>query len=271
MDLLAAKSKLVLAKTEASSVKKSNLARMKETRKNHKVSVRKLRHEKNVLSTKIRKLETELKKKGEKKSRTDKESLEVYKKKLDIHSKHEEKRYSMKVRQAEEKKEREQDTRRRRAVELQSQISIVGGRFANDKNNYLSLCYSPGYSARGTRDTYSYFELPRYASPPPKRYASPPPKRSNDRMRIEGVRRSPRLLKVRREDYGWQRNDSSSSNNMNHGMNMVSYRGNCVTEVGETQYMESSPAGLDMLTHAIDVNEDNEDNTEEYEPLQELL
>ena len=26
-------------------------------------------------------------------------------------------------------------------------------------------------------------------------------------------------------------------------------------EVGETQYMESSPVGLDMLTHAIDVND----------------
>ena len=58
---------------------------------------------------------------------------------------------------------------------------------------------------------------------------------------------------------------------MNHGTNMVSYRGDCVTEVGETQYMESSPVGLDMLTHAIDVNEDNEDNIDEYEPFQELL
>lgn len=47
----------------------------------------------------------------------------------------------MKMRQAEEKKERERDTRRRRAAELQSQISIVGGRFVNEgeQNNYTVM------------------------------------------------------------------------------------------------------------------------------------
>lgn len=66
----------------------------------------------------------------------------------------------MKMRQAEEKKERERDTRRRRAAELQSQISIVGGRFVNEgeQNNYTSICYSPGHGSRECNN--NYYESP---------------------------------------------------------------------------------------------------------------
>uniref|UniRef100_A0A6U5HP08 Uncharacterized protein n=1 Tax=Corethron hystrix TaxID=216773 RepID=A0A6U5HP08_9STRA len=74
-EVLAAKSKLVIAKTEVSSVKKSFMERSAKMGKNNEVSVRKLRHKKNLLSTKIRKLETELKKRDGEKPRTEEESL----------------------------------------------------------------------------------------------------------------------------------------------------------------------------------------------------
>jgi len=88
------------------------------------------------------------------------------------------------------------------------------------------------------------------------------------------VRRSPRL-QVRKEEYGWRRNhtsarDSDNINNDCHGMDMVSYCGDLVTEVGETQFLESSP-GLEILIHAINTKASSSDKDNYGQQLQELL
>mmetsp|Transcript_26115 Transcript_26115/g.60040 ORF Transcript_26115/g.60040 Transcript_26115/m.60040 type:complete len:97 (-) Transcript_26115:484-774(-) len=53
--------------------------------------------------------------------------MDVYMEKLELKARLDEKRYRIKQMQAEEKKEREQQTRWKRVAELHSQISIVGG------------------------------------------------------------------------------------------------------------------------------------------------
>jgi len=128
-ELLAAKTKLVIARTEIKTMKKSYMLELREQKSANEVSIKKLRHDKNVLSTRVRKLEAELKKKKSQRSKAKEESLELYRQKLDLRAEVEGKRYYMKNQQLEEKKEGERKTRRKRAVELQSQISIVGRRF----------------------------------------------------------------------------------------------------------------------------------------------
>jgi len=49
-------------KTEAQAVKKANVKEICDLRQSHEVNIRKFRHEKNLLTTKIRKLAVEKKK-----------------------------------------------------------------------------------------------------------------------------------------------------------------------------------------------------------------
>lgn len=73
--LSAAKSKLVLAKMEFKTIKKVYVTEVGELKGTHEVSIKKLCHKKNVLTTKVRKLEAELKKKDIEKKTKPKKNL----------------------------------------------------------------------------------------------------------------------------------------------------------------------------------------------------
>lgn len=137
------KRKLIESKCLLKSAKEESASSCKYIKLTLEKQIRELKHDKNDMSSQIRRLEVKNRDKGGSSNKKDTSILD-YKEKLDLKAAAAEQHYHMKVRIAEEKKEREQATRRRRQEELRSQIAVSGGRFEPFSRNSNSHPFSSG-------------------------------------------------------------------------------------------------------------------------------
>ena len=125
------KRKVEELKDSAKAKKKAATQEQKALKARYDILIKDYKSERNKMSTQICRLEVKCRAKpvGGGKGKSSTQSLDEYAQKLKIKQIADEERYEMKIRLAEDKKDREKQTRRARQNELKSQIAISGGRF----------------------------------------------------------------------------------------------------------------------------------------------
>ena len=159
-EISALKRKVEELKDSAKTRKKSAVEQQRALKARYEILIKDYKSDRNKMSTQIRRMEVKSREKQSKsKGKSSSNSLDEYAQKLRIKQMADEERYTMKIRLAEDKKDREKKARRDRQNELKSQIAISGGRFNGFTGNSNDRADRPQEGQDFMVSSYNLFYL----------------------------------------------------------------------------------------------------------------